>query len=305
MNLNNIECFLAIAELQSISRAAEKLYLSQSTVSHRLKLLEKELDCELIDRAQGQRSSLLTPKGEAFLPLARRWLALNQDTKTFKKVSLFPSITVGCVDSLNIFFFDEFYSQMLADEVPIKLHLKTHSSPELYKRMEANTIDVAFTVEHIRSKDIVTEPIFREDLLLVCPPGYLPEGPVHPSSLDSAEELLIDWGTNEFQLWHDHWWSPNIAPFLEVNAPSFAVPFICKNNCWMVVPISIANRCRQNYNLEVHTLLDPPPQRICYKLAFRHPRSSHPEAERIFNSCLSRFLASIPWIDISNLNSQN
>ena len=171
--------------------------------------------------------------------------------------------------------------------------------------MEANTIDVAFTVEHIRSKDIVTEPIFREDLLLVCPPGYLPEGPVHPSSLDSAEELLIDWGTNEFQLWHDHWWSPNIAPFLEVNAPSFAVPFICKNNCWMVVPISIANRCRQNYNLEVHTLLDPPPQRICYKLAFRHPRSSHPEAERIFNSCLSRFLASIPWIDISNLNSQN
>ena len=119
MNLNNIECFLAIADLQSISRAAEKLYLSQSTVSHRLKLLERELDCELIDRAQGQRSSLLTPKGEAFLPLARRWLTLNQDTQTFKKTSLFPSITVGCVDSLSVFFFDELYSRILERLVPI------------------------------------------------------------------------------------------------------------------------------------------------------------------------------------------
>ncbi len=300
MNLNNIECFLAIADLQSISRAAEKLYLSQSTVSHRLKLLERELDCELIDRAQGQRSSLLTPKGEAFLPLARRWLTLNQDTQTFKKTSLFPSITVGCVDSLSVFFFDELYSRILEREIPIKLHLKTHSSPELYKRMENNTIDMAFSVEHIRSKDIVTEPLFKEDLLLVCQPGYLPKGPVHPSVLNPSEELLIDWGTNEFQLWHDHWWSPNVAPFLEVNAPSFAIHFIQSKPCWMVVPISIANRCQDCYHLEVHPLLDPPPQRICYKLTSRHPRSSHPEAARIFTSCLDEFLAEVPWISDSD-----
>lgn len=300
MNLNNIECFLAIADLQSISRAAEKLYLSQSTVSHRLKLLEKELDCDLIDRAQGQRSSLLTPKGEAFLPLARRWMSLNQDTQTFRKTSLFPSITVGCVDSLNSFFFNELYNYILDQSLPITLHLKNHSSPELYRRMERSTLDMAFTVEHLRSKDIVTEPLFKEDMFLVCQPGAFPAGPVHPTSLDPSKELLIDWGTNEFQLWHDHWYSSNIAPYLEINAPSFAANFICNRDCWMIVPISIAKRCQTQYCLEIHPLLDPPPQRICYKLTPRHSRSSHPEAERIFTSCLDRFLKSIPWLQTDN-----
>lgn len=295
MNLNSIECFLAIADLQSISRAAEKLYLSQSTVSQRLKLLEKELDCELIDRAQGQRSSLLTQKGEAFLPLARRWLSLNQDTLMFKKASLFPSFTVGCVDSLNTFFFNTLYNDILKQKLPINLHLKTHSSPELYKRMENNTLDVAFVIQHIRSKDIVTKPLFKEDMLLVCPPGYLPEGPVHPADLDPSEELFIDWGDNAFQLWHDHWWSPCTTPFLEINAPSFAPNFICGRNCWMVVPISIAKRFETDYQLEAHSLIEPPPQRICYKLTSRHLHSCHPEAERLFNSALEAFLAGIPW----------
>ena len=171
MNLNSIKCFLAIADLQNISRAAEKLYMSQSTVSHRLKLLEEELGCELIDRGQGQRSSLLTPKGQAFLPLARRWMKLNQDTQNFKKISPFPAITVGCVDSLNMFFFHPLYIRIIDQEVPLTLHLKTHCSSELYKRMENGAIDIAFTIEHIRSKNIVTEPLFKEDLLFVCPPG--------------------------------------------------------------------------------------------------------------------------------------
>ena len=114
--------------------------------------------------------------------------------------------------------------------------------------------------------------------------------------LDPSEELLIDWGTSEFELWHDHWWSPSITPFLEINAPSFAMRFICNRTCWMVVPISVAKYCQKAYGLDIHPLTDPPPQRICYKLTSRHPHSSHPEAEKIFNSCLDTFLTEISWI---------
>ena len=66
MDSNNIDAFLAIVDEQSVSRAAERMYLSQSTVSHRLKRLEAYVNCELIDRAQGQRDSILTAQGEAF-----------------------------------------------------------------------------------------------------------------------------------------------------------------------------------------------------------------------------------------------
>ena len=54
MDLANIEVFLAIARTRSISKAAKTLFVSQSTVSYRLKLLEEELDCKLIERGRGQ-----------------------------------------------------------------------------------------------------------------------------------------------------------------------------------------------------------------------------------------------------------
>lgn len=72
MDLANIEVFLAIARTRSISKAAKTLFVSQSTVSYRLKLLEEELDCKLIERGRGQNQSLLTKEGETFFPIAER-----------------------------------------------------------------------------------------------------------------------------------------------------------------------------------------------------------------------------------------
>lgn len=52
MDLENIEVFLEIARTRSISGAAKNLFISQSAVSYRLKMLEDELDCKLIERGE-------------------------------------------------------------------------------------------------------------------------------------------------------------------------------------------------------------------------------------------------------------
>ena len=101
MNQSYFEVFLAVVECKSVSRAAEKLFLSQSTVSHRLKMLENEIGCLLFERAQGQRECVLTAKGEALLPFARRWIELSKDTKNFSKMNFAPVVTIGAVTSLN------------------------------------------------------------------------------------------------------------------------------------------------------------------------------------------------------------
>lgn len=84
MNITAIRIFLEIVNTHSLSKAAENLYLSQSTVSHHLKAMEAELHSQLIVRHQGQRTIHLTPKGESFLPLAERWLSLFKDTQALQ-----------------------------------------------------------------------------------------------------------------------------------------------------------------------------------------------------------------------------
>ena len=56
MQINQINAFLAVAEHESFSLAAEKLHLTQPAVSKRIRQLENSLNTELFDRI-GKRSS--------------------------------------------------------------------------------------------------------------------------------------------------------------------------------------------------------------------------------------------------------
>ena len=57
MNQAEIETFLMIVKTKNITKTAENLFLSQPTVSHRLKLLEDELNVKLLNFA-GRRPGL-------------------------------------------------------------------------------------------------------------------------------------------------------------------------------------------------------------------------------------------------------
>ena len=70
MLLVHIEGFLEVARLNSVSRAAESLYVTQPTLTARLHALERELGEQLFVRARhGMR---LTEAGRAFMPFAER-----------------------------------------------------------------------------------------------------------------------------------------------------------------------------------------------------------------------------------------
>ena len=79
MQLNQINAFLAVAELESFSQAAARLHITQPAVSKRIRQLESNVNAHLFDRI-GKRS-ILTPNGRAFKPHAERIL---QELKSFR-----------------------------------------------------------------------------------------------------------------------------------------------------------------------------------------------------------------------------
>lgn len=78
MDIDDLRAFVAIAEHGSFSRAAERLYRTQSAVSKRLAALETALDARLFDRI-GHRI-VLTEAGRTLLPRARSILAEVEDS---------------------------------------------------------------------------------------------------------------------------------------------------------------------------------------------------------------------------------
>ena len=73
MDLRQLEYFVAVAEEQNFTRAAERVHISQSGVSAQIRQLERELGAELFDRSA--RTATLTDAGKAALEHARAALA--------------------------------------------------------------------------------------------------------------------------------------------------------------------------------------------------------------------------------------
>lgn len=75
MEFRQLRYFLAVGELSSFSRAAERCYISQSAISHQISKLERELGVALFERST--RVVSLTPAGERLMPIASEVLALE------------------------------------------------------------------------------------------------------------------------------------------------------------------------------------------------------------------------------------
>lgn len=98
MDISQIISVVKITELQSFSKAADALYVSQSALSLRIRKLEEELGFAIFERGH-QKLSLTTP-GEAFyeysLPLVRDWDTLNEQIAQYNGYN--PStIRVGVI----------------------------------------------------------------------------------------------------------------------------------------------------------------------------------------------------------------
>lgn len=70
MNIDHIESFLYVIEHKSIHKAAQALFLTQPTISARIKALEGNLGTQLFTRHG--RSLQLTAQGESFIPYAKK-----------------------------------------------------------------------------------------------------------------------------------------------------------------------------------------------------------------------------------------
>jgi DNA-binding transcriptional LysR family regulator len=292
MNFPGVESFLAIVDHKNMSKAANALFLSQSTVSHRLHALEKELSTTLIERKKGHRTIELTAKGEEFVKIAERWMALWKDTQSFLDSPAALLLLIGAVESLSAHVFIPFY-KMISDHAapPINLEIKSHWSRNMYSALDNREIDAGFVLASTVFNNIDTRPIFNEKLLLICPPsGKSGNYDIHPSELDPAKEVKFH-KHREYQQWHDYWWGQDKHPGINIDSAHLIATFLDHPGRWAIISASIAKSLNQYHQFEVHNLISPPPDRVCYLITHRFPKPGSVKSLEIMQDYLDRFLS--------------
>lgn len=293
MTREMIESFLAIVNLQSVSEAAESQFVSQSTVSHRIQMLEAELNTKLFLRQRGFKRVTLTESGKNFIPLANQWLELDRTIHQSLAVSPTGRLTIGSMDSLNQCLLSHIIRQFKMEEPKLHLRFVSYHSQEIYSRLVSGQLDLGFAFYPIHY-EIDAIPVFSEPLYMVCPVGSLyPEGPVHPLQLKKKNQILFRWNPRILS-WNHEWWPESEPPYVWVDSTTLLTIFLTKPEHWAVCPASVAENLKAQGMVEIHPFNVRTPNRICYLLKKHHSGGS-PETVQKFIDYFYRQLPSHPW----------
>lgn len=144
MNLRFVEAFYWVASLKSISRAAEKLHLTQSAMSSRISTLESELGVLLIDRRGKQFK--LTAAGTRFLTYADKLLALQREVKVEmgSGQTMAVSMRIGAIESVLHSWLIPWLEKLRAEHAGLELELTVETTPILLEQVERGTLDLVF-----------------------------------------------------------------------------------------------------------------------------------------------------------------
>lgn len=288
-----IEAFLAVIRTQNISKAAEQLNLSQTTVSKRLRVLEQEVDTVLFERGKGFKTIRLTPTGENFVAVAERWDLLYRETQAVLSAGPRLSLSILVLDSIISSIFPALYTALSHHEPKIQLNVITSHSVEAYEEVDRRHVNVAFSLLERNHPNVIVSPCYSEPMVVlkVSPAPFSQPGLVHSGELDRSHELYVRWSAG-FQLWHDTRWDPSMTCTNQVDTARLMLLGLQEPGQWAIMPLSVALVSQRLGNFSIYFLSDPPPDRIVYKLTHKQPKSSTLASLIIFDQYLEQVIKS-------------
>lgn len=136
--------FYTVASCENITKAAEKLYISQPAVTMSIKKLETELEIKLFVR--NKRGVTLTPEGKVlyeYVSKAMENISLAENKiENFKKLET-GNIRIGIGTNLTKFFLVKHLEKFHKKYPKININLDTSMTKELLKKLDEDKIDMA------------------------------------------------------------------------------------------------------------------------------------------------------------------
>ena len=167
MDIGILRIFKAVAEEGSVSKAALKLNCVQSNVTTRIRQLEGELGVKLFYRKK--RGMELSPSGKTLTVYANRVINLIQEAeRAVCETELFKGpLCIGTLDSTAAARLPTVLTRFRREYPDVELTIKTGSSVQFIQMVLDYKLDGAFIGVTVDNTEIIQEPIFDEELVIV------------------------------------------------------------------------------------------------------------------------------------------
>ncbi len=194
MELRELRYFVAVAEMQSFSRASSRLGVAQPTLSRQIRGMETELRTPLFYR--DGRGVRLTDAGrrlrDSIVPLIRQ---LDDVCEEIAETGGHPrgEVRIGVPPSVGGTIAAGLVQRFLAEAPDARIRLREGFSGTLLEWVEAGSIDVGILYDARRQPNMLVTPVLVEDLFVIGPAGENAPNDDTPTPLAAldGEKLML------------------------------------------------------------------------------------------------------------------
>ena len=194
MELHQLQYVVEVANQKNFTRAADKINVSQSTLSQQIGKLEDELGVKLFDR--NSRTVGLTQVGEDFINQAKILLDNLEKSKQIVqeyKGLLKGTLRIGAIASLGRIDFANLMTEFCRQYPDVKLEIVQAGTYGLLEKLASKSIDVAFVIlpADDQYRDISFRHLAYDEFILALPPSHRLAGNPTIDLAEVAEEKFI------------------------------------------------------------------------------------------------------------------
>ena len=170
MTLRHFKIFLKVYDEGGMTRAADKMHISQPSISQAIRELEEHYQARLFERL-GKRL-FLTAAGQELMHYARHVISLtNQAESALRGYSLHSPLRIGATLSIGESVFIPLLRR-LKEKVPEQpIFSRIHNTATLEQYLFQDELDIALVEGNIESEYLREIPFLEDELILVAAPG--------------------------------------------------------------------------------------------------------------------------------------
>jgi DNA-binding transcriptional LysR family regulator len=172
ITLRQFEIFSAVVEEKQVTKASQKLFITQSAVSHALSELENQLGGPLFDR--DSRSLLLNDRGRYLLPLCREILSKTEhvwEVMNEKKGQLAGSLEIVASSTIGNYVLPHLAGVFMAMYPNTYLTINIHNTKVAEQLIVDRKVDLGLVEGEVSHEQILVKPWFEDELVVIVSPN--------------------------------------------------------------------------------------------------------------------------------------
>ncbi len=173
MDIDQLRTFLEVSRNKSFSRAAEKLHVTQPSISAQIRALETFLGHRLLERGGGKVT--LTAAGRVFEPFAENTLSqLNHMVLTLADLERLPrgALSVSANDSTALYVLPVFFSKFRKQYPRVALNIVRAERTKSLELVLDREVDFGVVSLPLKDKRLHVEVIHTDEFVLVVPASH-------------------------------------------------------------------------------------------------------------------------------------